>query len=107
MTALVIPSNTSFGKMIGQLIANINAVNEEITRLQAAIATAASGYTGTDGTEFEGAGNNFGVVASATPGANGAAFRSAAGTINSAWATFMSTAQGAISELDQGITVQP
>jgi hypothetical protein len=87
--------------MSNDMVNNIRAVNDQITRLQAAAASAASGYGGTAGTEFE-TGSTFGVAPSASPGAQGAAWQFAVGTINTAWATFMTASLGAINTLDNG-----
>lgn len=100
MTAIVVTGSTPFGDMSNTMIQNISAVSQAIGRLQAATAQAASGYSGTAGTEFEG--GNFGVVPSAMPGQQGAAWQFAIGSLNTAWQNFLSAAQGSIAALDNG-----
>jgi hypothetical protein len=73
-----------------------------ILRLQAAVATASSGYTGTDGTEFE-TDSNFGVAPSDTPGEQGKAYNFAVGNLANAWATFWTAANDSLKALDNGV----
>ena len=101
MTSVVVNGATPFGGMSNQMIENIWAVDQAITRLAAAVAVAASGFSGTAGTEYE-TGSNFGVVPSSTPGAQGAAFAYAMNTLSGDWATFRTAALGAIEQLDNG-----
>lgn len=101
MTSVVVNGATPFGGMSNQLIENIWAVDEAITRIAAAVATAASGFGGTSGTEYE-TGTNFGVVPSAVPGAQGLAFAFALNTLAGDWATFRTAALSAIEQLDNG-----
>jgi hypothetical protein len=104
MTATVISNATPFGALTNQTVRNLFAVNEAMVRLQAAVAGAASGYGGTAGTEYEGNGTNFGVLASATPGAKGADYAFAVNTLGGAWGTFWSAALPAIEALDNGVS---
>lgn len=101
MTAVVINGATPFGGMSNEMVENIWMVDEAITRLAAAVATAAAGFGGTAGTEYE-TGSNFGVVPSGTPGAKGADFAFAVGTLNGHWLTFRTAALSAINQLDNG-----
>lgn len=101
MTSVVVNGSTPFGGMSNQLVENLFAVDEAITRLAAAVAVAASGFGGVAGTEYE-TGTNFGVVPSATPGAQGLAFAFAVNTLAGDWATFKSGALASIEELDNG-----
>lgn len=101
MTSVVVNGATPFGGMSNQMIENIWAVDESITRLSAAVSVAASGYGGTAGTEYE-TGTNFGVVPSGTPGAKGADYAFAVATLANQWATFRAAALGAIEQLDNG-----
>jgi hypothetical protein len=102
MTAIIVNGSTPFGALSNELVDNLYAANQAITRLQAAAADAASGFTGTAGAEFEGAGSNFGVVASATPGQQGVAWQYALNVLAQNWATFWAAAQPNISALDNG-----
>ncbi len=104
MTSIVVPNTSPFGAMSNQMAADAFKLNQEITRLAAAVAGAASGYGGTAGTEYEGGATQFGVVASATPGAQGAAFAYALNALASNWATFWSANLAYIEALDNGVT---
>lgn len=101
MTSVVVNGATPFGGMSNQMVENIWAVDEAITRLSAAVSVAASGYGGTAGTEYE-TGTNFGVVPNATPGSKGSDFAFAIATLANDWATFRTAALGAIEQLDNG-----
>jgi hypothetical protein len=101
MSSVVVNGSTPFGAMSNQMIENIWAVDEAMTRLAAAVATAASSYGGTAGTEYE-TGTNFGVVPSATPGAQGAAWAYALNVLAGDWGTFKSSALSSIEQLDNG-----
>ena len=103
MSTIIVSNTSPFGAMSNQMVANLFAVNTAITRLQAAVADAASGYSGTAGTEYEGAGTNFGVVASGTPGAQGAAFAYALNVLSGDWNTFWTAALSSIEALDNGV----
>lgn len=105
MTATIISNTPPFGAMTNELVAELFAANQKIVRLQAAVAAAASGYSGTAGTEYEGNGTNFGVVATATPGAAGAAYSFAMGNLATAWNTFWTSALASIEALDNGVSV--
>jgi len=95
-----------FGLLTNQSIAAFHRANQAITRLQTAVAAAASGYTGIDGTQYEGNGNNFGVVADPNnPGAQGKAYAYAVNLIAEKWATFWSEAGSAIETIDNGATL--
>ena len=100
MTALVIIGSTPFGGMSNQLVEDFFDLDQKIARLAAAVADAASGFTGTSGTEYEG--GNFGVVASATPGANGLVFAFAVNTFAGNWATFRAANLASMTQLDNG-----
>jgi hypothetical protein len=84
-------------------VADLFATNMAITRLQAAVANAASGFGGTAGTEYE-TGSNFGVVPSGAPGSKGADYAYAVANLSAAWQTFWSAAVGSIEALDNGVT---
>jgi nicotinamide mononucleotide (NMN) deamidase PncC len=101
MTSVVVNGATPFGGMSNQMVENIWAVDQAITRLAAAVAVAASGFSGTAGTEYE-TGSNFGVVPSSTPGAQGAAFAYAVNILSGDWATFRTAALASIEQLDNG-----
>lgn len=102
MTATIISNVPPFGALTNETVANLFAVNQNIVRLQAAVAGAASGYAGTAGTEYEGNGTNFGVVANATPGSKGSDYAFALNTLAGAWATFWTAALPSIEALDNG-----
>jgi hypothetical protein len=103
MTATVISNTPPFGAMTNQAVATLYALNLTITRLQAAVGSAAAGYTGTAGTEYETNATNFGVVASGTPGQKGSDYAFAVGTLGAAWNTFWTAASGALQALDNGV----
>lgn len=113
MAAIIINNNTSFGGMTNQTTARLVNLNSQIPRLQEAIATASSGYTGTPGTQFEtpipGANepampNNFGVSPDpAAAGAQGEAYAYAVGVLAEHWATFWEAAGPSIEQLDNGV----
>jgi hypothetical protein len=104
MTATIISNTPPFGALTNQIVADLFRVNAAILRLEAAVGSAASGYTGVAGTEYEGSSTNFGVAPSSTPGAKGADYAFAVGTLDNAWATFWLQAAGAIEALDNGVT---
>jgi hypothetical protein len=101
MTAVVVNGATPMGGLSNQMVENIWAVDQAILRLAAAVGVAASGYGGVAGTEYE-TGSNFGVVPSAVPGAQGAAFAFAVNTLNNQWNTFRAAAIASIEQLDNG-----
>lgn len=109
MTAIVVNGATTFGAMSNRAVALLYALNEEITRVNSAIAAAASGYAGTAGTEYEGNSTNFGVAADATAGQQGAAWAYAFQELATQWNTFFTnaTTQASIEALDNGVTIQP
>ncbi len=98
--AIIVSGNVPFGAMSNQLVVNLNVVNEQINRLQAAAAAAQSGMPAPAAAALEG--GNFGVVADATPGDKGAAYAFALGTLNTAWQTFWTAALASITALDNG-----
>lgn len=112
MAALIIPNNTAFGSMTNQTTAKLLGLNTTMARLKEAIATAASGYTGVPGTEYEAATmgmnmmstmNNFGVVPDqAEPGASGTDYAYAVNTLIGHWDAFWVLAEPSISQLDNG-----
>ena len=101
MSAIIVNGATPFGGMSNQMVDNLNAVNQAMSRLQAAVADAASGYAGTAGTEYE-TGSNFGVTPGASPGAQGAAYAYALNVLTGNWATFWAANLASISALDNG-----
>lgn len=103
MSGSIIVSNAApFGAMSNEMVAGLHTVNEQMQRLQAAVAAAASGFGGTAGTEYEG-GSNFGVTPNATPGAQGLAYAFAVNTLTTAWATFYAAQVASINALDNGV----
>lgn len=114
MTATIIATNPgyTFGVLTNRLVSGLINGNTQLSRLQEAIATASSGYTGTPGTEFEvttttigvASGNNlFGVVADPeNPGQKGTEYSYAVGRLHELWATFWSEAQPYVEQLDNG-----
>jgi hypothetical protein len=105
MTATIISNTPPFGLMTNKTVAALHSANEAIERLAEAVATAASGYEGTPGTEYEGANTNFGVVAGATPGEKGSDYAYAIGQLSNAWATFWTAALPSIQQIDNGVTL--
>lgn len=103
MTATVINNATPFGAATNQMIAGLYTVGEAMARLQSAVATAASGYTGTEGTEYED-GSNFGVAADPDePGAKGKDYAYAVDQLAAAWAEFWTAAKPYVQQLDNGV----
>jgi hypothetical protein len=101
MTSVVVSNATPFGQMSNTMVENFWAIDQAITRLQAAIASASSGFAGTAGTEYE-TGSPFGVVQSSTPGAQGAAWAYAVNVLAGNWATFRAVAIASIDAIDNG-----
>ncbi len=115
MTAVIISTTGQypFGAMTNQTVAGLIAMATKMQRLKEAIATASAGYSGVEGTQFEipASGtpggqppNLFGVVASATPGEQGAAYRYAVDALTAQWETFWAAAAPYIEALDNGNT---
>lgn len=114
MTATIISTGTTFGSMTNQVVGRVTNINMSILRLQEAVATASSGYTGTPGTEFElGVGvsvigsstNNFGITPNPdAPGEQGLNYSYAINQLAAAWATFWNQALPYLQQLDNGIT---
>jgi hypothetical protein len=116
MTAtLYAQGNYPFGGMTSQTVSRLIATNTQMQRLQEAIATSSSGYTGTPGTEFEAPAtgtpgpltnptNLFGVVPSDVPGEQGQAYAYAVNSLHAAWITFWAAAEPFINQLDNGST---
>lgn len=103
MTATVISNVAPFGAMTNNLTAGLYSADEVMSRLNAAVATAASGYEGVPGSEYED-GTNFGVAADpATPGQKGQDYAYAIGELNTAWATFWTAAKAYVEQLDNGV----
>jgi hypothetical protein len=112
MAALVIPNNTPFGGMTNQMVSRLVNLNVTVPRLQEAIATASSGYTGTPGTEFEAPvmgtnmnqlPNNFMIQPEPNiPGKCGNDYSYAINQLANIWATFWIDAQPYIEQLDNG-----
>jgi hypothetical protein len=112
MASLIISTmgNYTFGALTNRMIGGMISANAAMRRLQDAITTASAGYDGTPGTQFEivtttpgGLQNNlFGVVASDTPGEQGATYRYAMEQLNVAWLQFWAAAQPYIEQLDNG-----
>lgn len=105
MTATIISNTPPFGALTNKTVANLRAANDAVLRLQEAVATAASGYEGEAGTEYEGPATNFGVVPSDTPGEQGSAYAYAVGQLATAWADFWQAALPSIQQIDNGVTL--
>ena len=115
MTTTIISTNPqyAFGNMTNRMVSSLINGNALIERLNDAVKTASAGYTGTPGTEFEvpanamAVGSNlFGVLESATPGEQGAAYAYAVGRLQELWAAFWTDAQTYVEQLDNGTTNQ-
>lgn len=114
MAALIIPPSTPFGAMTNQTTSRLIGLNTTMARLKDAVATAASGYTGTAGTEYEAPSmgmnmmqtqNNFGVVPDpAEAGKNGTDYAYAVNILIGHWDAFWVLAEPSISQLDNGGT---
>jgi hypothetical protein len=95
----------TFGQMTNRMIGNLISGNTQMARLKDAIATASSGFEGTDGTQFETGPvqNLFGVIADMNnPGAQGLNYQYAIEQLAVAWETFWTAAQPYIEQLDNG-----
>ena len=102
MTATVISNAAPFGAATNSTIAGLFNVSEAMARLQSAVATAASGYDGVPGTEYED-GTNFGVAADpAEPGKKGSDYAYAIDQLAAQWETFWTAAKPYIEQLDNG-----
>lgn len=115
MTATIISNNPSytFGAMTNQVTSRLIGVSTQMERLNEAIASASSGYTGEPGTEFEApnnimagtAPNLFGVIPDPDPAAAGNKGKDYAYAMNqlyAAWQTFWTAARPYIEQLDNG-----
>jgi len=102
MTAIVVDGSTPFGGMVNTAVDQLLTVIDDIHRANQAQAQAQSGATTPTAAALEGRGNNFGVVASATPGEQGAAWAYALGNLDTALQSFLSANQGSITALDNG-----
>jgi len=103
MSALIISNTPPFGAMTNGAVADLHALNDAVARLSAAVATAASGFDGTPGTEYE-TDSNFGVLPDATePGKSGTDYAYAVNQLQSAWDTFWTAAKPSIEQLDNGV----
>lgn len=107
MTTIVISNNATYGGMSNQAIGKLIALQTTMERLADAIKTAASGYEGVPGTEYESvqgtmSTNLFGVQPSETPGQQGSAYAYAMGRLNEEWEKFWTAAEPFIEQLDNG-----
>jgi hypothetical protein len=102
MAAIIISNTPPFGLMCNQSVAGLHTTNDALLRLQEAVATAASGYDGVPGTEYE-TGSNFGVQPGDPPGAKGSDYAFAVDTLVNAWKTFWEAALPSIQQLDNGV----
>jgi hypothetical protein len=117
VTTIVISNNQpyNYGVMTNQTIAALVSTQGKLERLKEAIATAASGYQGVPGTQFEmspsvgpvNPPNLFGVSPSDTPGEQGSAYSYAAGRLGEEWAKFWAAAEPFIAQLDNGTGAFP
>jgi hypothetical protein len=105
MTATIISNTPPFGALTNKTVATLYTANEALVRLAEAVTTAASGYDGVEGTEYEGDGTNFGVVPGETPGEKGSDYAYAVGQLSLAWATFWETALPSITQIDNGVSL--
>jgi hypothetical protein len=107
MTATIISNSMqyTFGMMTNQAISRMIALNTTMARLNEAVATAASGFDGVAGTEYEigPVPNTFGVQPDpAAPGTKGQDYSYAIGQLATAWQAFWATAAPYIEQLDNG-----
>jgi hypothetical protein len=103
MTATVISNTAPFGAMTNDTVADLYTVASALVRLNDAVATAASGYEGTPGTEYED-GTNFGVAADpASAGTKGSDYAYAIGQLYGSWSTFWTAAKPYVDQLDNGV----
>lgn len=106
MAATVISNTVAFGSMTNQTIARLISTNTALARLNEAVTTASSGFTGVAGTQFEAGStppNLFGVQPDpATPGQKGQDYSYAIAELQTAWNTFWTAALPYIEQLDNG-----
>jgi hypothetical protein len=121
MTATIIANAPpySYGQMTNQAISKLIALQTLIERVNDAIATASSGYTGTPGTEFEAKvdvvmtplspapPNLFGITPAGAPGEQGSAYKYAMTRLHEEWAAFWLVAEPFIEQLDNGTPSYP
>lgn len=101
MTGIVVNGATPFGALSNKIAQNMIQMQADVPRLEAALAAAASAFSGAAGTEFE-TGTNFGVVPDTAPGEQGTNWRSAVDNLSANWATFWAANKGFITALDNG-----
>jgi hypothetical protein len=100
MANIRVDSAAPFGGMANATIRGVMDADEKITRLNAAVNNAESGFSGTAGTQFEDL--PFGVTANATPGDRGSAWAYAIQQLSTQWTTFMTAAKPYLDALDNG-----
>ena len=114
MSAVIISTSDAYphGRATNQLVGELMRTAASLERINSAVVTATSGYSGVPGTQFE-VGvpspedgpvmrNLFGVQASATPGEQGSAYSYAIGRLHELWAPFWEQARPYVEQLDNG-----
>ena len=102
MTAIIVNGSRPFGGMVNSAVNNLqNAIND-LHRARLAEAAAQSGADAPTGAALEGDATNFGVVASATPGDQGAAWAYALEVLDTNAQAFLAANQSSITALDNG-----
>lgn len=114
MTATIISNMMPYtwGQSTNMIVGKLVSLQQQMGRLQEAVATASSGWDGTPGTQFE-IGNTtetasnqnlFGVQCDpTTPGSKGEDYSYAVGQLWTAWQAFWTAAQPYIEQLDNGV----
>lgn len=100
MAELQISNAVSKGAKLNEAIARYIQVVADIVQLNADMGVTSSGFSGTSGTQFE-TGSEWGVVPSATPGAQGLVLQSALGNLASNIASQATTNAPYVNQLDQ------
>jgi hypothetical protein len=103
MTAIIVNGATPFGALSNGGIADLISAIDELHRINLAAAAAQSGAPDPTGAALE-TGSNFGVMPSATPGEQGAAYSYALDVLDQALQAFLEANKAQITALDNGGT---
>jgi hypothetical protein len=103
MTAIIVNGATPFGALSNGGIADLISAIDELHRVNLAAAAAQSGAPEPTGAALE-TGSNFGVMPSATPGEQGAAYAYALDVLDQALQAFLEANKAQITALDNGGT---
>jgi hypothetical protein len=101
MAAIIVNGATPFGSLSNAAIADLLSAIDDLHRVNLAAAAAQSGVPEPTGTALE-TGSNFGVMPSATPGEQGAAYSYALDVLDGALQAFLEANKDQITALDNG-----